>query len=456
MISLLIYRILLLLLFPFLFVFLLLRSKNNKAYRQRLLERLGFFPKPCLQRGIIVHAASVGEVIALKSFIEKLLLHYPNLPITITSFTPTGSAQITKLFGDRVQHGYLPLDLLPCTTLFLHRLKPIMMIFMETELWPNLIAQCTQKKVKLLLINGRLSKKSLTSYQKISPLIEPCLNRFDKILTQSKENLTHFLQLGTHDSRCINSGNLKFDISINDQVLNKKSELAKLLFANNSQNKRTIWLVASTHEGDEAITLKAFKVLLVQYPTLLLVLVPRHPERFGQVANLCLEHDLSLAKRSENTIISNEQVWLLDSLGELMAAFALSDIVTMGGSFSAVGGHNPLEPALFNKPVIVGYNMNNFNEIMQQLRQESAIIELSKNEPSKQLVNEISALLQQPIRQKTLGENALKVVLDNQGASDKTLVQVIKLLPNIPVDTIPIDTSTIDTDITPKPVGDKS
>jgi 3-deoxy-D-manno-octulosonic-acid transferase len=427
------YRVFLLLLTPIVLLVLLIRSFNHPEYRQRLVERLGFFPKPYKRGGIVVHAASVGEVIALKSFIEKLLVNYPDLPITITSFTPTGSAQITKLFGDRVQHGYLPLDIFPCTTLFLHRLKPKMMIFMETELWPNLISQCARQQVKLLLINGRLSKKSLTSYQKLSALMAPCLNRFDIILTQSEENLTHFLQLGAHQSRCMNSGNLKFDIGVNEQVINKKAELAKLLFANDNQAKRTVWLVASTHEGDEVIALIAFKELLSQYPSLLLVLVPRHPERFEHVANLCLEQQLTLAKRSENTIINDEQVWILDSLGELMAAFALSDIVTMGGSFSEIGGHNPLEPALFNKPVIVGHNMSNFNEIMQQLRQENAIIELTNstptNESSTQLVNEISALLQQPKRQQTLGENALKVVLQNQGASEKTLAQVINLLP---------------------------
>lgn len=427
------YRVFLLLLTPIVLLVLLIRSFNHPEYRQRLVERLGFFPKPYKRGGIVVHAASVGEVIALKSFIEKLLVNYPDLPITITSFTPTGSAQITKLFGDRVQHGYLPLDIFPCTTLFLHRLKPKMMIFMETELWPNLISQCARQQVKLLLINGRLSKKSLTSYQKLSALMAPCLNRFDIILTQSEENLTHFLQLGAHQSRCMNSGNLKFDIGVNEQVINKKAELAKLLFANDNQAKRTVWLVASTHEGDEVIALIAFKELLSQYPSLLLVLVPRHPERFEHVANLCLEQQLTLAKRSENTIINDEQVWILDSLGELMAAFALSNIVTMGGSFSEIGGHNPLEPALFNKPVIVGHNMSNFNEIMQQLRQENAIIELTNstptNESSTQLVNEISALLQQPKRQQTLGENALKVVLQNQGASEKTLAQVINLLP---------------------------
>ena len=441
MISLLIYRVLLLLLLPIIIIFLVVRSKHNKAYRYRLFERLGYFPKPYKTAGIIVHAASVGEVIALKSFIDKLLLNYPELPITITTFTPTGSTQVKKIFGHRVQHAYLPLDIFPCTALFLHRLKPKMIVFMETELWPNLVAQCKNKDIKLVLINGRLSQKSLVSYKKISLLIKPCLNRFNKILCQSQENLEHFLQLGADHSLCVNSGNLKFDISIDAQVMTKKIELSQLLTPNlhtnidinidikAKQSKRSLWLVASTHNGDEAIVLSAFKVLLTQYPELLLVLVPRHPERFEYVANLCIEQGFSLARRSDNTPVNSEQVWLLDSLGELMAAFDLSDIVTMGGSFNEVGGHNPLEPALFNKPVIVGHNMSNFNEIMQQLRQENAIIELSANEPSVQLVNKVSHLLQQPDQQKILGDNAKKVVLQNQGASEKTLEQIIKLLP---------------------------
>ncbi|MCP4984709.1 MAG: 3-deoxy-D-manno-octulosonic acid transferase [Colwellia sp.] len=432
MIFLLIYRFLLLLLLPVILIFLLIRSKNNKAYRQRLLERLGYFPKPVKKGGIVVHAASVGEVIALKSFIEKLILAYPHLPITVTTFTPTGSEQVKKLFGSKVQHGYLPLDILPCTALFLQRLKPTMLIFMETELWPSLITQCANKNIKLLLINGRLSKKSLASYSKIPRLIHPCLNSFNKILTQSEDNLENFIKLGADSTRCTNSGNLKFDISINTEVTQKKAELAKLLFAENAQEKRTVLLVASTHNGDEEIALAAFKTLLTQYPQLLLILVPRHPERFEHVANLCLDENFSLARRSSNTAVSNEQIWLLDSLGELMAALSLSDIVTMGGSFSDVGGHNPLEPALFNKPIIVGHNMSNFNEIMQQLRQEDAIVELSANSAENcsaaQLAVEVSQLLQQPKQQKTLGDNAKKVVLANQGASDKTLAQVQKLL----------------------------
>ncbi len=428
MISLFAYRLALILLLPLLLIVFLLRSKNNADYRKRLTERFGFFPQPNQTGGIIVHAASVGEVIALKTFIEKLIKAYPDLPITVTTFTPTGSAQVKKLFANRVQHGYLPLDLFPCTALFLQQLKPRMIIFMETELWPNLIAQCKNRQIKLLLINGRLSTKSLRSYSKLIKLISPCLNRFNKILTQSLENRDNFIQLGAAPETCLNSGNLKFDISINAEITEKQAELAKLLFTNNDKAKRTIWLVASSHEGDEAIVLEAFNRLIKQYPTLLLVLVPRHPERFEQVAQLCLKQNFSLAKRSENTALTNHQIWLLDSLGELMPAFSLSDIVTMGGSFSMVGGHNPLEPALFSKPIIVGHNMSNFNEIMQQLRQEHAIVELPKDSPDKHLAEQVSHLLQEPAQQKVLGEQALKVVMQNQGASDTTLAVVKQLL----------------------------
>tara|TARA_B110000467_G_C18313316_1_gene479683 strand:- start:170 stop:1468 length:1299 start_codon:yes stop_codon:yes gene_type:complete len=428
MFALLIYRLALFCLLPIVLILLLIRSKNNSAYRQRLLERLGFFPKPAQQGGIVVHAASVGEVIALKSFIEALLTAYPNTPITLTTFTPTGSEQVQKLFSGRVQHGYLPLDSFPCTQLFLHRLKPKLVIFMETELWPNLVAQCVSKQIKLLLINGRLSKKSVHSYSKINHLITPCLNSFDKILTQSQENLTHFTQLGTEPSHCINVGNLKFDISVNASIDEKQAELSQLIKGEGSA-KRKIWLVASTHEGDEVIALTAFGKILDYFPQLLLVLVPRHPERFEQVATLCQQQGFSIARRSKNTLVTDQQIWLLDSLGELMAGFSLSDIVTMGGSFSHIGGHNPLEPALFKKPIIVGSNMSNFSEILEQLLQENALMQLSEDKPEQQLANAVKALLNNPEQQVTLGEQAHKVVLANRGASQKTLSHVQALLP---------------------------
>lgn len=430
MFALLIYRILLLFLTPIILLALLFRSFSNPQYRQRLSERLGFTSsaiklKKQNTKGIIVHAASVGEVIAITPFVEQLLKKFPSSPITVTTFTPTGSAQVIKQFGARVQHTFLPLDLLPCTALFLNRLQPQLMIFMETELWPNLISQCANKKIKLLLINGRLSANSMKSYQKISALITPTLNNFDKILCQSHDNLDNFLQLGAESDRCQVSGNLKFDISLNATTEEKKIILAQLLPPN-----RPIWLVASTHPGDEEIALSAYKVIKEKFPQLLLVLVPRHPERFSSVAKLCINQGYSLAKRSESEQVTSHNIWLLDTLGELMAAYALADIVTMGGSFSNIGGHNPLEPALFKKPIIVGNDMKNFTEILLQLQKNNGIIQLPiiENENQQALAQAVMHLLNDTQTAQLLGAQAHKVVLNNQGASTRTLAQVQELV----------------------------
>ena len=428
---LLMYRVIFLLLLPVLLLALLFRSISNPKYRQRLSERLGFFPNHYPadannKGGIVLHAASVGEVIALTPLVEQLLQQYSHLPITITTFTPTGSAQVVKHFGSRVQHSFLPLDLLPCTTLFLARLQPKIMIFMETELWPNLINQCAHKKIKLLLINGRLSANSMKSYQKISALITPALNSFDKILCQSQDNLANFLQLGASVEQCQMSGNLKFDISINKQTHEKQATLAKLL-----PKHRTLWLIASTHQGDEEIALNAFQLIKKQFPQLLLVIVPRHPERFELVAKLCTNQGYSIAKRSEQTPVTEQDIWLLDTLGELMAAYALADIVTMGGSFSHIGGHNPLEPALFKKAIIVGNDMSNFTDVLAQLQQNKAVVQLpllTEPDNGQQLAEAVLHLLPDTDAAHLLGTNAHQVVLNNQGASSRTLTQIQDLL----------------------------
>lgn len=430
MFALLIYRILLLLLTPIILLALLFRSFSNSQYRQRLSERFGFTSSAILlnkqnTKGIVVHAASVGEVIAITPFVELLLQQYPTYPITITTFTPTGSAQVKKHFGSRVQHTFLPLDILPCTSLFLNRLQPQLMIFMETELWPNLISQCANKRIKLLLINGRLSANSMKSYQKISTLITPTLNHFDKILCQSHDNLDNFLQLGAESDRCQVSGNLKFDISLNATTEDKQRTLAQFL-----PPHRPIWLVASTHQGDEEIALAAYNVIQEKFPQLLLVLVPRHPERFSSVAKLCINQGYSLAKRSESEQVTNHNIWLLDTLGELMAAYALADIVTMGGSFSDIGGHNPLEPALFKKPIIVGNDMKNFTDILLQLQKNNGIIQLPilENKNQQALAQTVIHLLNNTQAAQLLGSQAHKVVLNNQGASTRTLAQVKELV----------------------------
>jgi len=424
------YRLVFLCLLPVFWLLLQLRSIKQKAYRQRLSERFGFLPRRLKPGGIVVHASSVGEVIALKSFITQLLEAKPKSVITVTTFTPTGSEQVKKLFGERVQHCYLPLDSTLCVGAFLTKLKPQAMVFMETELWPNLIAQTRAQGIKLLLINGRLSEKSMNSYRKLSWLITPTINSFDKVLCQSQVNYDNFLALGADVSLCKVSGNVKFDISVNQAVKDKQQELAKFI-----DEKRFAWVVASTHKGDENIALDAFAELLKSFPQLLLIIVPRHPERFDDVATLCLERGYSVTRRSTQKKITNEsQVWLLDTLGELLPTCALASVVTMGGSFSDIGGHNPLEPALFKKPIVVGPNMSNFVEVMQQLIAEQGIVQLNDKSDAEtatiadELTKSIADILLSEKTQQALGENAHRVVMQNQGASARSLKQLLTLI----------------------------
>jgi len=436
--ALLCYRLLFLLLMPLVLIFIILRSRNNSAYRQRLIERFGLLPKVLKPNGIVVHAASVGEVIALKSYIDQLLAEsmlneQDHLPITLTTFTPTGSAQVKKLFGDKVQHCYLPFDNVISTSLFLAKLKPQAMVFMETELWPNLIAQCHHQQIKLMLINARLSTKSVNSYQKLSWLIKPTLNHFNKVLCQSQVNYNNFIQLGRNSNDCEVSGNLKFDISLSEELHAKQEKLKQVL-----ATKRPVWIVASTHPGDETLALKAFEQLKASIAELLLIIVPRHPERFDEVAKLCLSKSFKLARRSRQDIVqADTDIFLLDSLGELLPTYAFATVVTMGGSFSKVGGHNPLEPALYKKPVVVGNNMSNFSEVLTQLHQNDAIVQLAEEEIAKSnndsnvadnLAMQVLTILNSAERQKTLGENAFQVVKQNQGASIRSVKQLKLLL----------------------------
>ena len=423
--ALVLYRLFFLLLTPLLLVVLLLRSINHPAYRQRLLERLGILEKNLEPKGIVVHAASVGEIIALKPFISQLLICNHDMPITVTTFTPTGSAQVQKLFADKVQHCYLPLDNIISTTLFLKRLKPKAMIFMETELWPNLIAQCKNKQIKLLLANGRLSEKSMRSYKKLAWLITPAIQSFDRILTQSQVNQDNYVAMGATPEMCKLSGNLKFDVSLNNDVVAKQRELNSLM-----TEKRKVWLIASTHPGDEALALKAFSHVKQQDSKALLIIVPRHPERFEQVTKLAEDAGNHVLKRSQNQRVSlNTQVWIIDTLGELLSACSLADVVTMGGSFSDIGGHNPLEPALFQKPVIVGPNMSNFKEILLQLISAQGIVQLVENEDmSKALASEVLRLFTDETSAQILGSNSYKVVQANQGATTKSITTLLALL----------------------------
>jgi 3-deoxy-D-manno-octulosonic-acid transferase len=273
----------------------------------------------------------------------------------------------------------------------------------------------------------------MQNYKKLNSLIKPTLQAFDSILTQSKENFDNFIELGANEATCSISGNLKFDMKVDAALAEKQVQLQSLLPQN-----RPILLLASSHQGDEQMMITALKSILTKQPDVLLVIVPRHPERFEQVEDLCLKQGLTLTKRSHNTLVSTENIWLLDTLGELMPALACVSVVIMGGSFSSIGGHNPLEPALFSKPIVVGNDMSNFREVTQQLLAENGIIQINhlNNVSEHTLLTEtLLNLLKDTKQQSALGENALKVVKCNQGATQNTINTALAILPSLIQDT---------------------
>ncbi|WP_371374642.1 lipid IV(A) 3-deoxy-D-manno-octulosonic acid transferase [Thalassotalea aquiviva] len=419
--SLRIYQLIILLLTPVLVLVLLFRSTSQKAYRQRLKERFGILPRTFNSGSIVIHAASVGEVLAIKPFIEAVLQQHPDTPVTVTTFTPTGSEQVLKLFQTRVQHCYIPLDNPLSVHWFLQTLKPKALVLMETELWPSLIHRCYQRNVPMLLINGRLSAGSMRSYQKLRWLISPALNKIEQILCQSEDNANNFIALGACANKVRNSGNLKYDMAINKALESKRAELLSYI-----PKQSKIVVAGSTHQNEEKLIIDSFKRLKQHDKSLLLVLVPRHPERFDAVAKLAQQQDLSVVRRSQQAnVTEHDDVWLIDTLGELLAVYALADVCVIGGSFYDVGGHNPLEPALFAKPVIVGPNMSNFVEINQKLKVAKALVQLGANED---LTQELTRLLHSPSICRAMGAQGLDVVAQNQGATQKSIEALAQLL----------------------------
>lgn len=414
------YKFALTLITPLLLIGLFVRSIKHKQYRQRILERFGFISLQ-KQGGIVVHAASVGEVIALRPFIEKLLECYPQYTVTVTTFTPTGSAQVKKSFGSRVQHCYLPFDTPYAITSFLRKLKPIVFIIMETEIWPCLIDSCYRRNIKLLLINGRLSVRSFASYQRVKPLVGPTLSKIQWILTQSDSDADRFIKLGAHQDTVRVSGNIKYDL-LNPQGIEEQT--TQIL---NALNGRQLWVVGSSHQDEEDLLLNSLKILQKTHPDILCILAPRHPERIKPIELSAQIANFTLVKRSEGVLpTQRDSIWLIDTMGELLLFYSIANICTVAGSFGNTGGHNPLEPALFSCPIIVGPNMSNFKDITQRLDQANAWLMI--NSDANELADAVAHLLANTEYAQKLGQNAFSVLKQNQGATQTTMATLDGML----------------------------
>jgi 3-deoxy-D-manno-octulosonic-acid transferase len=409
---------------PLVAIRLWLRARKAPAYARRIGERFSWRLPAMEPGGIWVHAVSVGESIAAAPMIRALLQRYPQLPITVTCMTPTGSERIQALFADepRIQHCYLPYDL-PCAAKrFLDRVRPTLAVIMETELWPNHIHECAKRGIPVALANARLSERSARGYARFPKLTRPMLAEMSLFAVQTEAEAERFRQLGARTEAVEVTGSIKFDLTIDPQLLESASALRREWQA----TERPVWIAASTHEGEDEVVLAAHRRLLASYPDALLILVPRHPERFDSVAQLCEAEGFATVRRSgAQPVTAQTSVLLGDTMGELLFLYALADSAFVGGSLVPNGGHNLLEPAALAKPVLSGPHLFNFLEIAAQLRAAGALQEI---DDAQSLALAIQRLFELPRDAQRMAEAGLKVMRTNQGALQRLLEGLGRLI----------------------------
>lgn len=426
------YTILFYLILPFAFLRLLWRSRKVPDYRKRWGERLGFYPVK-LDKCIWVHAVSVGETIAAIPLIKALQKQYPALLMVVTTMTPTGAQRVKAALGDTVTHVYLPYDLPGAVNRFLNAIHPVVGVIMETELWPNLIATCHARKIPLCLMNARLSEKSARGYQRVALLTRAMLQQLTVIAAHGKVDAERFIALGAPAQKVVVTGNLKFDLQLAPDLLDKAHALRAQL-----GNDRFIWIAASTHEGEEEIILAAHQQLRAKIPTALLILVPRHPDRFDAIAKLCAQQ-FATVRRSEqklqtddaegvnqsSTCTQDTAVYLGDTMGEMMLMYAASDVAFVGGSLITRGGHNILEPGALGKPILSGPHVFNFKEICEMFVKGDALVTVNNAD---QLAQQIIHLAQDAQARAALGARGLQILNANRGALQKQLDVIGKVI----------------------------
>lgn len=414
------YRLVLWLSFFLIPLYLLYRSKKQTVYRYHWLERIGFYSRTTSSSSptLWVHAVSVGETRAAKALIDQLMVRYPNYRILLTQMTPTGRHTAATLFpSQNVTTVYLPYDYPSALRRFLHHFQPKLGLLLETEIWPNLIHECTNHHVPLLLVNARLSEKSLKGYLKIKPLIAPAMKRLTAILAQSKADALRLEQLGGENIHI--SGNIKFDQTPNPdkiaQGLNWKKNL-----------QRPTLLMASSREGEETLLLE----YLSTHPlpkNILLLLVPRHPQRFDAIVELIKKYRFSFIRRTEwsgETVPTSVQILLGDSLGEMESYYSCADIALIGGSFKPFGGHNLIEAALCNTPTIVGPHMFNFTQATEEAVKMGACRQVPDLQTA---VKEAIHYFNHPQDQSNLCQANQRFISTHQGAVSSILAALPRL-----------------------------
>lgn len=399
-----------------------MRGIKAPAYFRRWKERFGVFPNPNFNKSILIHAVSVGEVNAAIPLIKALMKKYTDYDFVITTVTPTGSDRVQQIFGNSVFHLYLPYDLSGAVKRFLKKIKPDLAVVMETEIWPNLFRFCKKRNIPIVVANARLSELSLKGYKWVQSLATMAVNNTKFVAAQTQTDAQRMIRLGCDADKIYVVGSLKFDIIIENETIEKGKEIHKHC-ANN-----LIWIAASTHQEDEDEIIAAYSFLKGKYPELLLIIVPRHPERFQTTEQSCKQLGFNTQLRSKMGLYDkNADVFIIDAMGEMLEFYAASDIAFVGGSIANIGGHNVLEAAIFKLPVLVGPNTHNFAEITQLLH-DCGGSRLVDN--SDEIIKNMEELIKSPKIRKKMGNAAFKLVEENRGAVALTMKLIANAMHN--------------------------
>ncbi len=411
----LLYSLLVYLATPLVLVRLLWRARKQPEYLQNLDERWALYRKPAAQKLIWVHAVSVGETRAAQPLIEALQNAWPEHRILLTGMTPTGREAGREVYGDRVVQAYLPYDYPGAVNRFFRYFSPVFGVLMETEIWPNLLAAAKRNDVPVILANARLSERSARGYKKVRRLVQPAFMTLSAVAAQTTGDARRIDELGaTHVSVC---GNLKFDVTPAPEKLALGQAWRKAL------GERQVWLAASTREGEEVLVLDAWRKIDASpgQPPPLLVIVPRHPQRFAEVAELLARNDVEFVRRSTGMPAADTQVWLGDSMGEMAAYYTLADIAFIGGSLLPLGGQNLIEAAACGCPVVIGPHTLNFQRATEDAIAAGAAIRV--DDPAG-LAKAISRAFAEVAEGSEMRNAAVRFAAAHRGATERTVALI--------------------------------
>ncbi len=416
------YTIIFYLLLPFILLRLWIKNRKTPNGLQFWHERLGLGLRPFSPGGIWVHAVSVGESLTAIPLIKLLQQRYPTMPITVTNETVTGAERIRVELGNSVTQLYFPYDLPLVLKKFFNALQPKLLILLETELWPNILAACQLYQVPVALVNARLSERSAKAYRRILPVIRKMLKSIDVIAAQFQADADRFIALGFPAEKIQVTGSLKFDLTLPLQLSEQAQRWRKIWGEN-----RLVWIAASTHPGEEELILQAFTQVRLSFPDLLLVSIPRHVDRVPQLEQLYSSQAYKIIKRSEHndSEMSNVDVFIGDTMGELLIFYAAADLAFVGGSLVEKGGQNPLEPAAIGLPILTGPYTFNFATITEQLKQRNVEIQVNN---ATELAEQVIDLLSDPMRRQQKAHEAKKFVAENKGSVLKQMQLIENLL----------------------------